>query len=53
NVKPQTWVAGDSALKNPARIVPLEIQERARDNMQQQQRSTKGVTANGVTGSSF
>lgn len=53
NVKPHTWVAGDSALKNPARIVPLEIQERARDNMQQQQRSTKGVTANGVTGSSF
>ncbi|MEC4083066.1 hypothetical protein VSO53_25770, partial [Klebsiella pneumoniae] len=53
SVKPQTWVAGDSALKNPARIVPLEIQERARDNMQQQQRSTKGVTANGVTGSSF
>lgn len=51
NVKPQTWVAGDSALKNPARIVPLEVQDRARDNMQQQQRSVKGVTAAGVTGS--
>ncbi|MDR8240750.1 conjugal transfer protein TraV, partial [Acinetobacter baumannii] len=29
------------------------VQDSARNNMQQQQRSTKGVTANGVTGSSF
>ncbi|NRN29003.1 TraV family lipoprotein [Photorhabdus heterorhabditis] len=48
NVKPQTWIAGKNATDNPARIVPLEVQDAARDNMQQQQRATQAVSSNGV-----
>ncbi|MGV7963683.1 TraV family lipoprotein [Photorhabdus tasmaniensis] len=48
NVKPQTWIAGKNSTSNPARIVPLEVQDTARENMQQQQRATKAVSANGI-----
>lgn len=48
NVKPQTWIAGKNSTSNPARIVPLEVQDAARENMQQQQRATKAVSSNGV-----
>lgn len=48
NVRPQTWIAGNNATTNPARIVPLEVQDSARENMQLQQKATKAVTANGV-----
>ena len=48
NVKPQTWIAGDRAKSNPARIVPLQVQDAARDNMSQQQRATNAVDAIGV-----
>lgn len=48
NVKPQTWIAGSNATANPARIVPLEVQDEARENLQQQQRATKAVSSNGV-----
>ncbi|EMR6287559.1 TraV family lipoprotein [Escherichia coli] len=48
NVKPQTWIAGKNSTSNPARIVPLEVQDAARENMQQQQRATKAVSSNGI-----
>ena len=48
NVKPQTWIAGKNSTANPARIVPLEVQDAARENMQQQQRATQAVSPNGV-----
>lgn len=48
NVKPQTWIAGNNATANPARIVPLEVQDAARENMQQQQRAEKGVSSSGI-----
>ena len=48
NVKPQTWIAGKNSTSNPARIVPLEVQDSARENMQQQQRATKAVSSNGI-----
>jgi len=48
NVKPQTWIAGNNATANPARIVPLEVQDAARENMQQQQRAEKGVNSSGI-----
>jgi restriction endonuclease Mrr len=41
NVKPQTWIAGKNSTSNPARIVPLEVQDAARENMQQQQKQLK------------
>jgi len=44
----KTWIAGNNATTNPARIVPLEVQDSARENMQLQQKATKAVTANGV-----
>ncbi|MCV5707487.1 TrhV, partial [Escherichia coli] len=30
------------------RIVPLEVQDAARENMQQQQKATKAVSSNGI-----
>lgn len=48
SVKSQTWIAGQSATDNPARIVPLEVQDSARDNLQQQQRATQAISATGV-----
>jgi len=48
SVKSQTWIAGQSATDNPARIVPLEVQDSARDNLQQQQRATQAISASGV-----
>ncbi len=48
NVKPQTWIAGKNSTSNPARIVPLEVQDAARENMQQQQKATKAVSSNGI-----
>jgi len=48
NVKPQTWIAGKNSTSNPARIVPLQVQDAARENMQQQQRATKAVSSNGI-----
>lgn len=48
NVKPQTWIAGDRAKSNPARIVPLQVQDAARENMTQQQRGANAVDAIGI-----
>lgn len=48
NVKPQTWIAGKNSTSNPARIVPLEVQDAARENMQQQQKATKAFSSNGI-----